>query len=145
LLIQKTRIAVVQVCGYGIIFSFLSVFLLDVAAEEVRGLGLAIDTKGFTTTTYGGTPSQDVGLSHSADRGGSDRKVGGSDRRYNVSKKAWNVKSNSGLVFLISFLLSSLFFLFFRYVRWLAVIYMSLCVHFPEKKNLLFFVEKNWS
>lgn len=94
-------------------------------------MGLAINTKGFTTTTYGGTPSLDVGLSHTA---------GWRIPQIQRQQKSLECLVNSGLVFLISFLLS--IFYFFQ-IRPLVGSYLHVtwvCFFFPEKKNLLLFV-----
>lgn len=92
------------------------------------GLGLAINTKGFTTTTYGGTPSLDVGLSHSA---------GWRIPQIQRQQKSLECLVNSGLVFLISFLLS----IFFKdtSVGW-QLFTCHLGFFFQKKKMLLLFV-----
>jgi len=98
-------------------------------------LGLAINTKGFTTTTYGGTPSLDVGLSHSA---------GWRIPQIQRQQKSLECLVNSGLVFLISFLLS----IFFKDTSVGWQLFTCHLGFFSRKKKCcfcLFFVEKNWS
>lgn len=88
-------------------------------------MGLAINTKGFTTTTYGGTPSLDVGLSHSA---------GWRIPQIQRQQKSLECLVNSGLVFLISFLLS----IFFKDTSVGWQLFTCHLGFFSRKKNVAF-------